>query len=112
MPATSKRHEEGQAGPAHGQQLNVPQGRPLAPDTYQRHESKRLAETKCEDHLTMNGHNWSICSLGYGQTVEAVTRTKSAIWLRPWPPSDHCFRCAADHGEAEEGLQDVARRGS
>jgi hypothetical protein len=53
----------------------------LLADTYQYHESNRLAETKCgrSPDWTMNGHNRSICSLGYGQPVEAVTRTKSAI---------------------------------
>src|SRR5580704_17677133 len=41
----------------------------------------------------MNGHSRSICSLGYGQPVEAVTRTKS-IWPRlcvpPWPAGSRC----------------------
>jgi hypothetical protein len=53
----------------------------LLADTYQCHESKRLAETKCgrSPDWTMNDHNWSICSLGYGQPGEAVTHTKSAF---------------------------------
>ena len=81
MPATSKRHEQGQARPAHGQQLNVPQGRPAARRHLPMSGEQASGRTKCgrSPDWTMNDHNWSICSLGYGQPVEAVTHTKSAI---------------------------------
>jgi hypothetical protein len=46
MPETPKRHDEGLAGPAHGQQLNVPRAVRLPAGTYQCHKSKHLAETK------------------------------------------------------------------
>jgi len=51
----------------------------------------------------MNGHNRSICSLRYGQPVEAVTRIKSAIR----PPAITSARMAAATPRLTEGTFDL-----
>lgn len=54
--------------------------------------------------------NWWICADYRSHQVTPATRAKSVIWLTPWPPTDYCFRRAANHGEAKAACTMYARR--